>query len=256
VAFTRDQGDAIIAGRDSMQTELVAHHFDGDGKLKHAHDLGSGLVQDNLVQALACDQLGTTTNHAAPILANSGKYMYSGTGGTANAYDFQLATTAGPASGSITPSLAVAADNSTLTYVGTINYVSTLAITEWGLFNTNSQGSVSLSTVNTPTATGTSASTWGTAPGSINAWAGFVVVTGTVGGFVIANSTATTSSTITLGDGWYNLTSGGGTATTPTSNSTMNIYPLMSDHKTFSVINVVNGDSIQFTYTLTINSGG
>jgi hypothetical protein len=32
--------------------------------------------------------------------------------------------------------------------------------------------------------------------------------------------------------------------------------PVMWDHKVFSAINVVNGDSIQFTYTLTISSGG
>lgn len=30
----------------------------------------------------------------------------------------------------------------------------------------------------------------------------------------------------------------------------------MWDHKVFSAINVISGDSIQFTYTLTINSGG
>lgn len=30
----------------------------------------------------------------------------------------------------------------------------------------------------------------------------------------------------------------------------------MWDHKVFSAINVVNGDSIQFTYTLTLSSGG
>lgn len=30
----------------------------------------------------------------------------------------------------------------------------------------------------------------------------------------------------------------------------------MWDHKVFAAINVVNGDSIQFTYTLTVNSGG
>jgi hypothetical protein len=30
----------------------------------------------------------------------------------------------------------------------------------------------------------------------------------------------------------------------------------MWDHRVFSAINVVNGDSIQFTYNLTINSGG
>jgi hypothetical protein len=254
VAFTRDEGDASIPGAEYMQTLLTAHHFDGDGKLKHIHDLGSGLVQDNLVQALAADALGTTTNKAAPILANSGKYMYSGTGSTANAYDYQLATTAGPASGAVTPTLGVSADNSTLQYVGTINYASTLAITEWGLFNTNSQGAAysasSFSTVSTTTVTPTTAPSW-----TANAWAGYIAVDTSaatkVGAFILSNTT--TALTI---NGWYDLTSGGGAGTTPATTDTIGIYPLMSDHKTFAVINVVSGDSIQFTYTLTINSGG
>lgn len=252
VAFSRDEGDASIPGAEYMQTELVAHHFDGDGKLKHVHDLGSGLVQDSLVQALAADQLGTATNKAAPILANSGKYMYSGTGGTANAYDYQLQTTAGPASGAVTPTLGVSADNSTLQYVGTVNYSSTLAITEWGLFNAAVQGSqynTSSDSFTATTATPTTSPSW-----AVNTWAGYVVVVGAtpVAGFITSN----TATALTVATGWYNLTSGGGAGSTPASNTAMNIYPLMSDHKTFAVVNVVSGDSIQFTYTLTLNSGG
>lgn len=256
--LTKDKGQSNITAQESMQSILTGHHFDGDGKLKGSYDMGSGLVQCNLVQGLAADQLGTSTNKAAPILANSGTKMWSGTGSTVNSYDFQLATTAGPISGAVTTTPSTATVNSVLTYVGTIAYTTTLAITEWGLFNASTtQGSTSVSTVNTSTSTGTSASTWSVAPTGINSWAGYVaVVTGTpVGGFILSNSTATTSSLITI-NGWYNLTSGGGGGSTPTSNSTINIYPLMSDHKTFAAINVVNGDSIQFTYTLTINSGG
>lgn len=261
VIITKDRGTAPILGRDQFQSHLFALHLDGDGKIKGGYDCGSGNVQSNFVVGLAQDQLGTSTNHAAPLFANSGKYMYSGTGSTVNTYDFQLATTAGPASGTITPTLGVTANgtagtDATLQYVGTIAYTSTLAIAEWGLFGTNVQGSQFTSTTNVPTATGTSSSTWGSAL-STNAQAGSVVYASasSVAGFITANTTGT-SGTITISPGWYKLASSGGSGSTPATNANLQIYPLMTDHKTFSTINVVNGDSIQFTYTLQIVSGG
>lgn len=265
VILTTDPGDATILGRDAFESHLAAVHRGPEGNVIGIHDMGSGNVQSNFVAALSQDQLGTGSNHAAPILANSGSRMWSGTTSTVNTYDYQLAATAGPASGAITPTLAFVANgtagtDATIQYIGTIAYTTTLGIVEWGLFGANSQGALSTSTVNTNTATGTSASTWGVAPTGANAWAGYTVVATSaspvVGGFVIANSTGTTSSLITIGTGWYNLNSAGGPGSTPATNSTLGIYPLMTDHKSFSVINVVNGDSIQFTYTLKLVAGG
>lgn len=280
VAFSRDPGTGNMLSTHHMGTHLFAVHRDGDGKMVETYDLGSGNVQTNFVVGLMWDAQGTTNNKGAPVLTapaaatavsgvTTGRYMYSGTGTTVNDYDYQLATTAGPASGAITPTYgfgaASSAPASQLQYVGTIAYVSSLAITEWGLFNTNSQGAMTSSTVNTATATGTSASTWTTAPSAINSLAGMAAVaTSTspvVGGYIWSNSTATTASLITIGTGtvgWYNLNSNAtlATGTTPASNSTIGVYPLMFDHKTFAAINVVNGDSIQFTYTLSIVAGG
>ena len=48
----------------------------------------------------------------------------------------------------------------------------------------------------------------------------------------------------------------GGPGGTPTNSTRADLWPFMADHKTFSAINVINGDSITFTYTLTIQSGG
>lgn len=260
IMFSRDRGSGRVLAREYLHTHLHAHHLDRDGNLKGSHDLGSGLVQQNLVVALIADQLGTTNNKAAPILANSGKYMYSGTGATANAYDYQLATTAGPASGVIAPTLGVSGDNATLQYVGTIAYASSLAITEWGLFGTNSQGAAysasSFSSVTGTVVTPTTNPSW-----TVNQWAGYVAVdtsAGTkVGGYIISNTaTALTIATIGSSTGWYQLNATGGTGSTPATSDTIGIYPLMSDHKTFSVINVVNGDSIQFSYLITLQSGG
>lgn len=260
VMFTRDRGSGGVLAREVMHTHLHAHHFDGDGNLKGSHDLGSGAIQDNFVVALIADQLGTTTNKGAPILANSGKFMYSGTGSTVNSYDFQLQTTAGPASGSNAVTLGVNADNSTIQYVATVSYSGTLAITEWGLFGTNAQGAQysasSFSSITGTVVTPTSNPAW-----TVNQWAGYTVVDTSAGtkvaGYIISNTaTALTIATIGSSTGWYNLTAGGGTGTTPATTDTLGIYPLMSDHKSFGAINVVSGDSIQFTYTQTWQSGG
>jgi hypothetical protein len=43
---------------------------------------------------------------------------------------------------------------------------------------------------------------------------------------------------------------------TPGGTEAYTLRPVMWDHKVFSAINVGSGDSIQFTYTLTISSGG
>ena len=254
--FTADRGEG--RAQQYLQSRLYATHFDGHGRLKNHLDLGSGNVQENFVMGLALDQLGAATNLAAPLISKIGKYMYSGTGTTANTYDYELATTAGPASGAVTPTLGVSADNSTLQFVGTVNYTSTLAITEWGLFSTNSQGaaySTTSSTVTANTVTPTTGPGW-----TANEWAGYVVVdtsaATTVAGFIISNTTTA----LTIGEfgstGWYDLTAGGGAGTTPAGTDTLGIYPLMADHKTFAAINVASGDSIQFTYTLTFQSGG
>lgn len=262
VIFTRDQGAAFSTGRDYLQSHLEAVHFDGDGKIKDIRDCGSGNVQSNFVVGLAQDALGTGSNPAAPILAGN-KYMLSGTTATVNTYDFQLAASAGVLSTAITPTRTEVANgtagtDATLQYVGSIAYTSTLSIVEWGLFNANVTGSQSTSTTNVPTATGTSSSTWGTAPSGVNAWAGWIVYASasSVAGFITANSTNTTASTITIAPGWYKLASSGGTGSTPGTNVNLQVYPLMIDHKSFGTISVVNGDSIQFTYTLQIVSGG
>lgn len=260
VMFSRDPGFGSVLAREVMHTHLHALHLDGDGKVKGEHDLGSGAIQDNFVVALIADQLGTTTNKGAPILANSGKYMYSGTGSTVNSYDYQLQTTAGPASGAAVVTPGVSADNATLQYVATVAYTTSLAITEWGLFNTNSQGAAysasSFSSITGTVVTPTTGPGW-----TANQYAGYVVVDTSAGtkvaGYIISNTTtALTIATIGSSTGWYDLTSGGGTGTTPATTDTLGIYPLMSDHKTFSTINVANGDSIQFTYTQTWQSGG
>jgi hypothetical protein len=69
-------------------------------------------------------------------------------------------------------------------------------------------------------------------------------------GLVLSNTT----SVITV-PAWYKV-SDGSAGQAPANTETYVIRPAMWDHKVFAAINVINGDSIQYTYTLTINSGG
>ena len=272
---TSDPGSGSILASDYMQSHLAAVHVDGDGKVKDAYNLGSGNVQQNFVVALMEDIVGTTSNLAAPILTKL-KYMYSGTGTTANTYDYALGTAINTASGSITPTLGYASNNATIQWVGTIAYTGTSAVTEWGLFGQASGGgapgvvSADSSSTNTWNAQGQATATWTSTLGaSANAFAGYVTVIGTnsnlantanmTGMYVISNGTGTAGTvvgSVSPTTAYYTLNATGGSASTPGSNTAANLWPLMADHKTFAAINVVNGDSIQFTYTLTIQSGG
>ncbi len=145
--------------------------------LLHTHRVESlplfGLVTDAGLNYLAVDFTGGSA------VANF-KYHDSGTGSTTPAQtDTALQTQAGPstrATGTNTQTQSASGTGSTtpaiVQSVGTIAYLSNLAITEWGLFNQSAQGGT------------------------------------------------------------------------------------MWDHRTFSAINVVSGDSIQFTYSLSIPGGG
>jgi hypothetical protein len=250
-AFSRDQGEASLLSPWAMNSHLAAHHFDGDGVHVQSYDLGSGLTTQSL--AIALSNQGVSANNTGNTLGLL-KYMSSGTGTTAAAaQDYQLQTQSGPVTSALTPTLGFSGTNATMQWVGTINYSGTLAITEWGLFagggTVGSQYNTSTDTFTSTTATPGTSPSWTT-----NTWAGGYIVIATTGpviGFITSNS----ATALTVNPGWANATSGGGSATTPSSNTAINIYPLMADHKVFSAINVVSGDSIQFTYTLTVQSG-
>ncbi len=161
----RDRGTAVLMSGMLFDTHLTAVHRDSSGRIKGTYDLGSGVVTTAGVNFLA-GYFNNATNNASTF-----KFHDSGTGTTAAAIgDVDLQTAAGPTTRA-TGSQANATN--TYTTVGTIAYVSTLAITEWGLFTDATRGS-----------------------------------------------------------------------------------DTMWDRKVFTAINVVSGDSIQFTYVLTITAGG
>lgn len=267
IILTRDPGEAGILASEHFLTNLRALHRDGDGKILGDHDLGSGLVTNVGVLAMCNDfawsaqlnlsTLGTQNFHAV------------GTGVTgAAATDFRMQTLSSPtATTAITGAQTIIAP---LTFVGptspiyrniaTANFVSTLAITEWGLH--------SLATLSATTGTpftATTVTTWQdtgsvqtASSATVRGLQQSIVLPGTttVLGLNISNTThiATLAASSTP-TGWYTQALQAAGAT-PGATEAFAILPVMWDHKVFSAINVNSGDSIAFTYSLSINSGG
>lgn len=274
-ALVKDKGgSASISGKDYFSSNLQADHFAHDGRLINQYDFGSGKVNESFVVGLAKDWQGTTNNKAAPIITQANR-MYSGTSSTAEqAYDYTLGTPVigGATTSVITPTFAVgsASNNTTVQWVGTITYSGTSAINEWGLFDIPNvaTGPGVFYTTSTNTNTATTITPGGTPNWTANALAGWAVVlgasattanqTGQTQAFIESNTGSALTIAQASNDGisYWTTSNNGGSAATPSNNTLMAIYPFMLDHKTFSTINVINGDSITFTYTLTIQSGG
>ena len=130
--WTPDTGDAYRLL--TFRSHLEAHIFRADGREEH-RDLGSGLVTNVGVMNMANDfAWSAQLNLATLALANN---HATGTGSTAAAAtDIACQTLAAPTTATAvvgTQSLVSAANSQTYKTSGTINYTSSLAITEWGL---------------------------------------------------------------------------------------------------------------------------
>ena len=251
--WTRDKGDAYQTV--TFQSRLEADVMRRDGRTEH-RDLGSGLVTNVGVLAMANDfAWSAQLNLATLALAN---FHATGTGSTAAAAtDIACQTLASPTTTTAvtgTQSLVSAANSQTYRNVATVNYTSTLATTEWGLH--------SLATLSSTTGspfTATSATTW-TDTGSaqtassatVRGLQQTIVVPGTTTVWGLNLSNTTHIGTIPA---WYKVADGTA-GSTPGSTETFAIKPVLWDHKVFAAINVNNGDSIQFTYSLLVASGG
>lgn len=267
-ALVRDpQGAANgFPGGLAFHTNLKATRIRENGA-QRTWNLGSGLVTNVGVLALANDGLWSVTN-APNNLFRFLKYHASGTGATAAAAtDIKLQTASGnggqtPVAG--TQVLVSAANAQKYQSVATIAYTGGEAVTEWGLFAydsalpatsalsdaTGSPFTAGSATTGTVTATPLTASST-TAMGQQMS---IIENTGNATphwGLVTSNTTS-----IVTVPAWYKVSDGTAAGTTPANTNTYVLRPIMWDHKVFAAINVVNGDSIQFTYTLTVSSGG
>ncbi len=253
--FTRDRGQA--GSTMAFRSHLQALHIRGPRTVR-AYDLGSGLVTNLGVLAMANDHAWASPSAAAVNTIKLVKNHATGTGVTAAAstdIKLQTVSTQGgqtPVAG--TQVLISAANLQKYQTVVTIAYTGTEAVTEWGLFasgtltaTTGSPFTATTATSGTVTGTPLTASSTTVQGQQQNI---FETTTTPRWGLVLSNTT----SIITI-PAWY-VTADGTSGSTPGSTESYTIRPVMWDHKVFSAINVVNGDSIQFTYSLTVASGG
>ena len=224
-------------------------------------NLGSGLVTNAGVLALANDWNLAAPSGAAINTIKLANWHHTGTSATAAAAtDIKIGTisTQGgqtPVAGAQT--LVSAANLQKYQTVATIAYTGNEAVTEWGL--------ITASTVSTSTGTPftAGAATSGTVTGT-PLTASSSTVQGMQQNLMTDTSNATpmwglvTSNTTSVATvpAWYKIADGTAAGATPANTDTLLWRPVLWDHKVFSAINVVSGDSIQFTYQLTVTSGG
>jgi hypothetical protein len=283
VAFDRHGAATRVTagGAAAFETNLSVKVFDKDGNEKKVRDyfgstrlqrlwnsilyrnkteldLGSGLVTNVGVLGLAYSYGVPNPSAVAATVLGSAKYHATGTGATAAAAtDIKLqtpSTNGGQTPVAGTQVLVSAANLQKYQTVATIAYTGTEAVTEWGLLcgptltaTTGTPFTAVTATTATATATPFTASTTSVVGQVLNV---FEAGTTASWGLVLSNTT----SQITI-PAWYK-TADGTAGTTPGNTEAYTIRPILWDHKVFAAINVVNGDSIQFTYTLTVVSGG
>ena len=217
--------------------------------------LGSGLTTNAAALATANDWNWPNPTTAINVL-KACNYHATGTGTTAPAAtDIQLQTADAITPQAGTQSLISAANVQKLQTVATLSGYGTEAVTEWGLFNsatlsvtTGTPATASSATSLTATGTPYTASS-STVQGQTQKLVVDTTASPNVWGLVTSNTTSVLSV-----PAWYKKTDGTA-GTTPGSTDAFALYALMYDHKTFSAINTVSGDTIQFTYQLTIASG-
>ena len=264
LSYERD-GAALRTGGLIFGTNLSAALFHR-GVYQGEKDLGSGLVTNVGVLALANEGINLAGVSGAPVnLFKLLKQHSSGTGATAAAAtDIKLQTAfTGNAAAVVagTQVLVSAANLQKYQSVATISYDAgtgnPTAITEWGIFTgatlsaaTGSPFTAGDATTGTSTGAALTASS-ATAQGHQQ---NIVENTGNATphwGLIQTNTTS-----IFTVPAWYKVSDGTAAGVTPANTNTYVIRPVMFDHKVFAAINVSNGDSIQFTWTLTCSSGG
>lgn len=273
LAYLPREEDAALTSRQLFGTRLYALHRDQHGHViddkvaemtPQGYDLGSGLVTNIGVLALAGDSQWPQTSIVTNLFKLL-KYHASGKGVTAAAFtDIKIETdsTVGgqtPVAGTQVFTHDQVATTQKWVSVATIAYTGSEAVTEWGLFNdttlARTTGSpFTATTANTATVTATPLTA---SSSSVQGETQHVVHTTTTPryGLITSNTTSVLTLSFSAASGWM-VTSTGVIGSTPGSTEAYTLRPVMWDHKVFSAINVLIGDSIQYTYSLTISSGG
>jgi hypothetical protein len=263
VLYTPDTGQSLVPANAVFMSRLEALHIKADGKTKY-YDFGSGLVTNSGVNLLANDFIwgnGATLKQM--------NFCLNGTGATvAAAADVFCQTPIG--AGSLTGSTN-GFFTGTQSYVSpniwknvvTFNYNASLAVTEWSLHMTNAATLARTSagaapTNNTFTDTGATFTTTGQGLAAYTIEINATIIntpTTTVMGQILSNTaTVLTLQGPSASAAW--LTLANAVAAVPGATVAYNVFPTAWDHKVFSAVNVNAGDSVIYTYSLTVNSGG
>lgn len=222
-------------------------------------NLGSGLTTNIAALAIANDWNWAAPSGAAINVLKLCNYHASGTGSTAAAAtDIKLQTASSnggqnPVAG--TQSLISAANSQKLQTVATIAYTGTETVSEWGLFNSSTLSTNSgigspftATTASSATVTGTPLTA---SSSTVQGMQQSVISSDTTAVWMLCTSNTTS---VLNGPAWYK-TADGTLGSTPGATEAYHKLALMLDHKVFTGIGVNNGDSIQYTYQLTIASG-
>jgi len=248
--------DVPFFARHTVLTNLTIEHR-RKGRLYEIYDLGPGLTTNVGATAMANDFAWAAPSGASVATLALANYHAVGTGtNAAAATDIALQTLAGPTTTTAvtgTQSLSSAANTQIYKTVSTINFTGTEAITEWGLHTAATLSATTgtpftATTSTTATVTGTPYTASST---TVKGEQQLIVVPGTtaVYGLILSNTT----SALTI-PAWYTV-SGGTAGSTPGATEAFVLKPVLYDHKVFSALNVVNGDSLTPTYSLTVASG-
>lgn len=272
--LTRDRGQSKMVSRDYMLSNLQLVHRDGDGKIKDVRDEGSGLVTNAGVNLMSFD-----FTWAGGATLKQANFHAIGTGTTAaTSSDVFLQTAqgtsnlSGTTNGYMTGTQNVIANATSTPWspiyqtVATFTFTGAVAVTEWVL--TIGNGANITHTSNSTTSTSLTDTTNSPFLGTGNGNQLWTVETGgatpvnTPGTTPMGQVASNTTSVLTLlQNQWSSGTKtwlgiNNQAVSTPTGASTYVLFPTAWDHKVFSVINAANGDTLQITYQLSINSGG
>jgi hypothetical protein len=265
IGVSRPQDAAQALGLFDYITNLKVDVF-RKGVWQGSKDLGSGLVTNIGAMAIANESLSLASPSGARInalfLANQHATGKGTTAAAATDLKIETISTSGgqtPVAGIQSMSTSATGASPKIQTVATINYTNTEAVTEWGLFTSGTLSSTTGSPFTAATATSwtDTGSVLTASSSTVQGLQQSIVIPGTttVYGFNQSNTTHVATLANNGTTGWWTQAAGAAGAT-PGNTETYTIRPVMWDHKVFSAINVVNGDSIQFTYTLTVNSGG
>jgi hypothetical protein len=267
--WTDDPGVSTRFADQYFQTHLTAVHRGGDGLVKGIRDFGSGTVTNVGVLSIANDFAWASPSAAAINTLKLANYHAVGTGTNASyIYNVALQTLAAPTTTTAVTGAQTliagttggdAASIQTYQTVATTNFTGAAAITEWGLFSSATLSSTTGTPFSGSSATSTTASVTGTpltaSSTTVAGEQGYIFQDNTAASPFWGMVTSNTTSVITV-PAWYVVATGAVSGVNPVNGDAFTILPIMLDRQQFAAINVVNLDSIVWTFQLQVVSGG